>query len=122
MEYDTASEGEDDRKPPEGDMDSKCTAPDEGDEASKGTAPESEPDSKCTAPEDTIDSKSTAPDGCNADCYMIHIPTALENQIRATVVNRRHLIIVSTLRITITSSLMVDRISVYSNIFKHLVC
>ena len=35
--------------------------------------------------------ESTAPDAGDADCYMIHIPTALENQIRATIVNRRHL-------------------------------
>ena len=42
MEYDTAPEGEDDRKPPapEGVMNSKCTAPDEGDAANKCTAPE----------------------------------------------------------------------------------
>ena len=68
----------DDRKPPapEGDTDSKCTAPDERDAANK-----------CTAP----DRKSTAPDGGDADCYMIHIPTAFKNHIRATVVNRRHL-------------------------------
>ena len=61
MEYDTAPEGEDDRKPPapEDDMDSKCTAPDQGDAASHGTAPEGEPDSKCTAPENIIDRKST---------------------------------------------------------------
>ena len=72
-------------------MDSKCTAPDEVDAASMCTAPDGEPDSNCTAPEDINDRKSTAPDGGNADCYMIHIPIALENQIRATVVNRRHL-------------------------------
>ena len=93
LEYDTDPEGEDGRKPPapEGDTDSKGTAPDKGDTASKGTAPEGETDSKCTAPGDDIDRKSTAPDGGDADCYMIHIPTALETQIRATVVNRRHL-------------------------------
>ena len=93
MEYDTAPEGENDRKPPapEADTVSKGTAPDEGDATSKCTAPEGEPDSKCTAPEDNMDRKSTAPDGGDANCYMIHIPTALENQIRATVVNRRHL-------------------------------
>ena len=57
MEYDTAPEEEDDRKPsaPEGYMDSKCTAPDKGDTANKCTAPEGEPDSKCMAPEDIID-------------------------------------------------------------------
>ena len=75
------SRGEDDRKPPapEGDMDSKCTAPDEVDAANMCTAPEGEPDSKCTAPEDIIDRKSMAPDGGDADCYMIHIPAVLEN-------------------------------------------
>ena len=48
MQYDTAPEGEDDRKPPapEGDMDSKCMAPDEVDAANMCTAPEGEPDSK----------------------------------------------------------------------------
>ena len=105
MEYDTAPEEEDDRKPPapEEDVDSKCTAPDEEDTACMGTAPdemdaasmctapEGEQDSKCTAPDDIIDRNSTAPDGGDADCFMIHIPTALEDQIRATVVNRRHL-------------------------------
>ena len=82
---------EDDRKPPapEGDTDSKGTAPDQGDTDSKCTAPEGEPDSKCTAPRDDLDRNSTAPDGGDADCYMVHIPTTL--QIRATVVNRRHL-------------------------------
>ena len=60
MEYDTAPEGEDDRKPPapEGDMDSKCTAPDKVDAASMCTAPEGEPGSSCTAPEDIIDRKN----------------------------------------------------------------
>ena len=38
-----------------------------------------------------MDRKSTAPDGGDADCYMINEPTALETQIRATVVNKRHL-------------------------------
>ena len=58
MEYDTAPEGKDNRKPP---------------------APKGDVDSKCTAPEDDMDRKSTAPNGGDADCYMIHIPTALEN-------------------------------------------
>ena len=52
---------------------------------------------------------------------MIHIPTALENQIRATVVNRRHLNNRFRIEVTTTSSLMVDQISVYSNTFKPLV-
>ena len=116
MEYDTAPEEEDDRKPPapEGDVDSNGTAPDEVDAAGMGTAPEGETDSKCTAldevdaagkckapggetdskctaPDDIIDRSSTAPDGGDADSFMIHIPTTLENQIRATIVNRRHL-------------------------------
>ena len=72
-------------------MDSKCTAPDEMDAACMCTAPEGEQDSKCTAPDDIIDRMSTAPDGGDADCFMIHITSALEDPIRATVVNRRHL-------------------------------
>ena len=48
-------------------------------------------DSKYTAPGDISDRHSTAPDGGDADCFMIHIPSALEDQIRATVVNKRHL-------------------------------
>ena len=53
MEYDTAPEEEDDRKPPapEEDVDSKCTAPDEGNTAWMGTAPdEVDAASMCTAP------------------------------------------------------------------------
>jgi hypothetical protein len=77
------SRGENDRKPPatEGDMDNTGTAPDEG-----------YINSKCTASEgDADETKGLAPNGDNADCYMIHLPTALKTQIRATVVNRRHL-------------------------------
>ena len=44
-----------------------------------------------TALEGEDERKPPAPDGDDADCYMIHLPTALETQIRATVVNRRHL-------------------------------
>jgi hypothetical protein len=55
------------------------------------TAPEEEDDRKAPAPEDDTDSKGPAPDNGDADCFMIHLPTALETQIRATVVNRRHL-------------------------------
>ena len=93
MEYDTAPKGEDDRKPPapEGEMGSKVTAPKERTTASRCTASEYENDSKNTAPEGDADRKGQAPDGNNADCYMIHLPTALETQIRATVVNMRHL-------------------------------
>ena len=104
MEYDTATEEEDDKKPlaPGGDVDSKGTAPDEVDAASICTAPEGEQDSKCTAPGDISDRKctapgdisdrnSTAPDGGDADCFMIHIPSALKDQIRNTNVNRRQL-------------------------------
>jgi hypothetical protein len=90
----TAPEGEDDRKPPatEGGMDSTGTAPDEGYTNSRCKAPEDETDSKCTDPEGDADkTKGLAPNGDDADCYMIHLPTALETQIRATVVNRRHL-------------------------------
>jgi hypothetical protein len=93
MEYDTAPEGENDRKPPapEGDMDSKLTAPEEVTTASRCKVPEYETDSKGTAPEDDADRKCPAPDSDDADCYMIHLPTALETQIQATVLNRRHL-------------------------------
>ena len=119
MEYDTALEGKDDRKPPapEGDMESKCTAPDEGYAASMCTAPEEAPDSICTAPEDIIDRKSTAPGGGDADCFMIHIPTALENQIRAMVVNRRHLN--NRLRIEDNQYIKLDGGSDIS-VFKHI--
>jgi hypothetical protein len=61
LEYDTAPEEEDDRKPPapEGDMDSKGMAPDEGSTAGK----------------------CPAADNGDADCSMIHLPNALETQI-----------------------------------------
>ena len=57
MEYDTALEEEEDRKPPapEEDVDSKGTAPDEVDAACICAAPECEQDSKCTAPGDISD-------------------------------------------------------------------
>jgi hypothetical protein len=42
-------------------------------------------------PRATQSKKILAPDGDDADCYIIHLPTALETQIRATVVNRRHM-------------------------------
>ena len=63
MKYDTALEGEDDRKPPapEGDMASKGTAPDKGNTASKGMAPDKESTAGiCTAPEVKPDSIYTA--------------------------------------------------------------
>jgi hypothetical protein len=68
---DTAPEEVDDRKPPapESDTDSKYTAPDEGD----------------------TDRKDPDPDDSDADFYMIHLPNRLKNEIRATVVNMRHL-------------------------------
>jgi hypothetical protein len=105
MEYDMAPERENDRKPPapEGDMDSKGTAPEEKNTASKGTAPdEVSTASICTAPEfkqDTVrtapegdaDRNGPAPDGGDDDCYMIQLPTALKTQIRVTVVNKRHM-------------------------------
>ena len=93
MEYDTAPEGEDVRKPPapEEDVDSKGTAPDHVDTACISTAPEGEQDIQSTAPGDLSDRNSTAPDGGDAKCFMIHIPSALEDQIRNTIVNRRHL-------------------------------
>ena len=71
VESDTAPEEEENRKlpAPEGDTDGKCMAPDEGD----------------------TDKKGLASDGGDADCYMIHLLTQLEKEIRATVVNRRHL-------------------------------
>jgi hypothetical protein len=63
----------------------------EGNTASKCTAPEDETDSKCTAPESDLDKKCPASDSDDADCYMIHLPTALETHIQATVVTRRHM-------------------------------
>jgi hypothetical protein len=70
VETDTAPKEEDDRKlsAPEGDTDSKDTANDEG----------------------VTDRKRPDPDGDDDNCYMIHLPTQLENEIGATVVNRRH--------------------------------
>jgi hypothetical protein len=80
MEYDTAPEGEDDRKPPapEGKTDSKGTAPDEGNTASNSTAPdEGDTPSNGTAPGGELDRKCPAPKDGDADCYMIHLPIAL---------------------------------------------
>ena len=97
VETDKAPEEVDDRKlpAPEGDTDSKCTAPDEGDTDRKG------PD----------------PDGGHAVCYMIHLLTRLENEIRANVVNRRHLS--DRFRIENNHYLKLDGGSDIS-IFKHL--
>ena len=53
---------------PEGDVDSKYTAPDEVDAAGMCTAPEGETDSKCTASDDIIDRNRTATDSGEADC------------------------------------------------------
>jgi hypothetical protein len=55
------------------------------------TAPEETNDRRPSAPEGDTDRKGQAPSNGDAYCYMIYLPTALETQIRATVVNRRHL-------------------------------
>ena len=55
------------------------------------TAAEREGDREPPAPEGETDRKDPAPDSGDADCYMIHLPTALETQMRATAVNRRHM-------------------------------
>ena len=68
------------RLPTGGIQPKNSTAPDEGGTPSNGTAPGGDFDRKCPAP-----------DNGDADCFMIHLPTAMENQIRATAVNRRHL-------------------------------
>jgi hypothetical protein len=45
------------------------------------TATEDKDDRKHPVPDDDTDSKGPAPDDGDADCYMIHLPTALETQI-----------------------------------------
>jgi hypothetical protein len=99
-------------------MDCTGTAHDEGYTNSRCKAPEDETDSKCTDPEGDADkTKGLAPNGDDADCYMIHLPTALETQIRATVVNRRHLN--NRFRIEEYHYIMLDGGSDI-NVFKHI--